>query len=50
MMKQSSRLNNECEWLFHHLWLKDFYKPVVNFNFKIPDTVILKYVSPIQLF
>ncbi|CAI2386263.1 unnamed protein product [Moneuplotes crassus] len=37
---------SEMEWLLHNLWHKEAGKPVIKYNFKIPDTVIYKICRP----
>ena len=39
-------ISSEMEWLLHYLWHKEAGKPVIKYNFKIPDTVIYKIGRP----
>ncbi|CAI2385909.1 unnamed protein product [Moneuplotes crassus] len=39
-------ISSEMEWLLHYLWHKEVGKPVIKYNFKIPDTVIYKICRP----
>jgi len=41
-----SMISNEMEWLLYILWHKEPGKPVIKYNFKIPDTVIYKIGRP----
>lgn len=41
-----SMISSEMEWLLYYLWHKESGKPVVKYNFKIPDTVIYKIGRP----
>jgi hypothetical protein len=41
-----SMISNEMEWLLYYLWHKESGKPVIKYNFKIPDTVIYKIGRP----
>ena len=41
-----SMTSSEHEWLLHYLWSKEAGKPIIKYNFKIPDTVIYKIGRP----
>lgn len=47
-MKCQSIVTNETEWLFYFLWLKEVGKPIIKYNFKIPNTVIYKVGRPYE--
>ena len=44
-MNFSENVQNETEWLLYNLWILNKIKPDKQYTFKIPNTIIYKYID-----